>query len=622
MNAAPVAERSREVRLGIVMFGGISLAVYINGVSSELFRAVRGRGVYRLLKALTDSHVVVDILSGASAGGINSVLLSAALCNGTDFESTSTLWREHADMEPLLEPTQKARRPIDNSVLNGDYDQTQLEAALRVLLSPPSPSQEKEDPSPVGELDLFVTGTDINGQFDERLDALGHHIELENHRVLFQLKHRAGRKEPFSPRALQDGKPKAPDDQASRDTNARALATLSHITSCFPGAFEPMRVDSPTRNQLQALPSALGTIDNRLSYWGQLAGQTIGGADEPRRVMLMDGGVLKNKPFTSTIEAIFTRLADTQVSRYMLYVEPDPIEAVNARKAEAEAKAATRLEPRSAYRPANGQDSPPHLLPVAFAAASGLPRFESMDADLQLVDAHNEQVLRYESLLKAATEAAMSSAVAASSATPAREAYQRARLADIASKVEDALGERLPALTGAARGEDPRLKGLIELLAQLDQRPRLKGLYTELDVLFRFRRLLNITYAVDDAGVVMLEARSAPDQPHAQRKRPAWHSSENPLGTPVELDAAITSSESCSPPSIVKSSCTRSCVISWQESSASLPPRHAPSSTWATRELGKRSPSERAQCSRRCRSRPVSTPNFPIDQLHSCVTAG
>ncbi|HEY1537284.1 MAG TPA: hypothetical protein VGF76_24855, partial [Polyangiaceae bacterium] len=192
MNAAPIAERSREVRLGIVMFGGISLAVYINGVSSELFRAVRGRGVYRLLKALTDSHVVVDILSGASAGGINSVLLSAALCNGTDFESTSTLWREHADMEQLLAPT---GRPIDNSVLNGDYDQTQLEAAFRVLLSPPSPSQEQEDPSPVGELDLFVTGTDINGQFDERLDALGHHIELENHRVLFQLKHRARRKE-------------------------------------------------------------------------------------------------------------------------------------------------------------------------------------------------------------------------------------------------------------------------------------------------------------------------------------------------------------------------------------------------------------------------------------------
>jgi hypothetical protein len=54
MNVAQFAERSREVRLGIVMFGGVSLAVYINGISNELFRAARGRGVYRLLKALTD----------------------------------------------------------------------------------------------------------------------------------------------------------------------------------------------------------------------------------------------------------------------------------------------------------------------------------------------------------------------------------------------------------------------------------------------------------------------------------------------------------------------------------------------------------------------------------------
>ena len=39
----------------------------------------------------------------------------------------------------------------------------------------------------------------------------------------------------------------------------------------------------------------------------------------------MDGGVLENKPFTSTIDAIFSRLADRQVSRYLLYVDPDPV---------------------------------------------------------------------------------------------------------------------------------------------------------------------------------------------------------------------------------------------------------------------------------------------------------
>jgi hypothetical protein len=69
----------REVRLGVVMYGGVSLAVYINGVAHEFFRAVRGRGVYRLIKALTDSDIIVDVISGTSAGGINGVMLSYAL---------------------------------------------------------------------------------------------------------------------------------------------------------------------------------------------------------------------------------------------------------------------------------------------------------------------------------------------------------------------------------------------------------------------------------------------------------------------------------------------------------------------------------------------------------------
>ena len=59
----------------------------MNGVANEFFNAVKGRGPYRLLKALTDSDIVVDIVSGTSAGGINGVLLSYALSNDREFES-------------------------------------------------------------------------------------------------------------------------------------------------------------------------------------------------------------------------------------------------------------------------------------------------------------------------------------------------------------------------------------------------------------------------------------------------------------------------------------------------------------------------------------------------------
>ena len=77
----------REIRLGIVMCGGASLAVYENGIAQELFRAVKGEGIYGTLKRLMDSEIVIDILSGTSAGGINGILLSYALAKQQGFSS-------------------------------------------------------------------------------------------------------------------------------------------------------------------------------------------------------------------------------------------------------------------------------------------------------------------------------------------------------------------------------------------------------------------------------------------------------------------------------------------------------------------------------------------------------
>src|SRR4051794_6905552 len=128
----PVFAPEQELRFAVVMYGGVSLAVYINGVARELFSLVRatapevpftqdadqrvyfadagpqdndgaGRrrltaveGVYRELAqclgidgpreaAETEpqprpvrTRFVVDILSGTSAGGINGIYLAKA----------------------------------------------------------------------------------------------------------------------------------------------------------------------------------------------------------------------------------------------------------------------------------------------------------------------------------------------------------------------------------------------------------------------------------------------------------------------------------------------------------------------------------------------------------------
>ena len=40
-----MADKSREIRIGLVLYGGVSLAIYINGVAREFHRAVRGEGI-------------------------------------------------------------------------------------------------------------------------------------------------------------------------------------------------------------------------------------------------------------------------------------------------------------------------------------------------------------------------------------------------------------------------------------------------------------------------------------------------------------------------------------------------------------------------------------------------
>src|SRR6478672_9279084 len=110
----------QEVRFAAVLYGGISLAIYINGVTQELLQLVRatapdpqnpGRpfhatvdgtaAVYRKLGQLLGrkgvdagtswskddpirTRFMVDILAGTSAGGINGIYLGKALANDQD----------------------------------------------------------------------------------------------------------------------------------------------------------------------------------------------------------------------------------------------------------------------------------------------------------------------------------------------------------------------------------------------------------------------------------------------------------------------------------------------------------------------------------------------------------
>jgi predicted acylesterase/phospholipase RssA len=96
--------RQKELRLALVCYGGVSLAVYMHGITKEVWHLARASrafhhpaavpldgvaAAYRdFLRLIERDHglrlrVLPDILTGASAGGINAVFLAQALHSGT-----------------------------------------------------------------------------------------------------------------------------------------------------------------------------------------------------------------------------------------------------------------------------------------------------------------------------------------------------------------------------------------------------------------------------------------------------------------------------------------------------------------------------------------------------------
>ncbi|MCA1748948.1 MAG: patatin-like protein, partial [Sphingomonadales bacterium] len=121
--------REKELRLALICYGGISLAVYMHGITKEVWRLARAsRAFHDDLEASTTSQLIyrrlldeiesecgirlralVDIISGASAGGINGIFLAHAIATGKSIEPLTDLWLEGADVDVLLAPD---KRPI------------------------------------------------------------------------------------------------------------------------------------------------------------------------------------------------------------------------------------------------------------------------------------------------------------------------------------------------------------------------------------------------------------------------------------------------------------------------------------------------------------------------------
>jgi patatin-related protein len=404
---------TQEIRFAVVMYGGVSLAIYINGVAQELLKLVRATaprpsadGVYRDVQhsdaALHGSELVyrklgrmlahgkpratladaaqpirtrfvVDVLSGTSAGGINAIYLAKALANDQSIDELKDLWIKEGHIGTLinddlsLPTTRLTAQREPRSLLNSQRMYWKLLDAIEAMDD--QNADRPAGPSPnVDELDLYITATDTQGQIIRI--ALADGIATERrHRSVFHFR--------YSNACFEEHQ--HPGERIHNDfkrENNPFLTFVARCTSAFPVAFEPM--------SLRAINSVI-SLHNRYAGksidLGQASWQPFYAAYGEVANFLdrsfSDGGVLDNYPFSYASDALPSRSATLPVDRKLLYVEPAPENPIDGGR----------------------RSAPPDFLANAWLSLSTLPRYETIRDDLQNVLDRNRLIDRVERII-------------------------------------------------------------------------------------------------------------------------------------------------------------------------------------------------------------------------------
>lgn len=403
--------REKELRLALVCYGGISLAVWMHGITREVWhlaRASRGfidgarpaSAVERVYADLLDAiaqeggtrlRVLVDIVAGSSAGGINAVFLGHAIATGRSLDPLTMLWLDKADLEALMDPaalpgsrvTKMWAAPLAWAMagreagLDGDGDgddsvRDEVRAKLARFVrsrwfEPPFSGTgfdhlmldafDAIDAGPAGApllpdghpLDLFVTVTEFDGHPERlRLNSPAEVVETE-HRLTIAFTDR-GR----GPRSIGD---------------PAGLTFAARATASFPGAFPPFtaaELDAVLDARRRAWPGRddfLARVLPRQAAAGRAAG-----------TVLLDGSVLANAPFHPAMAALRNRPARREIDRRFVYVDPHP---------------GTRM-----VRLAREREGAPGFVTTILASLSDIPREQPIRDTLEAIGRRSDRIAR------------------------------------------------------------------------------------------------------------------------------------------------------------------------------------------------------------------------------------
>jgi patatin-related protein len=423
--------REKELRLALVCFGGVSLAVYMHGISKEILKLVRAsRALHGIanpaVRARTpceevlplgdpeydteavyfdllthigrrvELRVIVDVVAGSSAGGINGVMLARALAHDLPVGHLRDMWLESGDIGALLANDARAGRwskffvaPLVWAAGRSGLARIVRHPEVRRKLSlfvrsrwfkPPFDGPrmselmydaleamgEPVDPAaslvPAGhQLEMFVTLTDFYGYQQ--------HIQIHDPPLIRERDHRHVLR--FAYRRYPNGDVES--DFERGDTPALAFA--ARATAAYPGAFPPAQLREIDR----LLSSRKRSWNGREKFMRDNFGRYRRAGLDPMGTAFIDGSVLNNKPFTEALAAIRGRPAYRQVDRRLVYIDPDPVADTPG------------LQGRI-----------PGFLGTLKGALSDIPRNEPISDELESVNEFNEYTRRLRAIIESA----------------------------------------------------------------------------------------------------------------------------------------------------------------------------------------------------------------------------
>jgi patatin-related protein len=297
----------QQIRVGVVLNGGVSLAVWMSGVVLELHHlglASQHRGpwdTYGDLLNLLRASARIDVIAGTSAGGLNGAFLALGQVHHRDFTVLRDMWRDAGSFEELFRPAPEKNPP---SLMRGDdFFLVKLRDALSAMLEqgevPARGAKDAAAPAnsdATSPVELILTGTLWDGRTSSFTDDMGVSIVERDYDATFH----------FSTSALADITTETQPPQTG-SAIVEQLAQAARCTASFPAAFEPHWI-----HPLDGVAEP--------GRWLTTAGEANFAAAQ----YVIDGGVLLNKPIRPAMDAIYQQPGREEVRRVLAYVVPDP----------------------------------------------------------------------------------------------------------------------------------------------------------------------------------------------------------------------------------------------------------------------------------------------------------